>query len=287
MINLKISEKFNQGKTVLSFEIFPPKKQEEIKNVEPLAAELKELNPDFVSVTCGAGGSGGKNTTIEVASILKNRYGIETMAHLTCIGADFDGIKTSINAIKAENIDNVLALRGDVPKGMKAEDVIKDYDYAYQLINDIKGSSDLGIGAAAYPEAHIACENFEDGITHLKQKQDCGAEFFVTQLCFDNDIIYRFLDKAAQGGVNVPITLGIMPMMSRAQVERMIFMCGATLPSQMIKIINKYGENADDLMRAGIEYAEKQVSGLKANNVDGVHIYCMNKPEVAKALINA
>jgi len=284
---MKIADIFKNKETTVSFEIFPPKKQEEIENIEPIAAELKKLNPDFVSVTCGAGGNGGKNTTIEVASILKNKYGIETMAHITCIGADCDGIKKSIDAIQNEKIENVLALRGDVPKDLKAEDVIKDYNYAYQLISDIKDNSKLGIGAAAYPEGHIDCEKFDLSLKYLKQKQDNGAEFFVSQLCFDNDIIYRFLDKATRAGINVPITLGIMPMMSKAQVERMIFMCGATLPSNLIKIINKYGDNSEDLLKAGIEYAANQIRSLKSNKVDGIHIYCMNKPEVARTLSNA
>ena len=284
---MKISEILKSDDCTISFEIFPPKKQEEIENIEPIAKELKKLNPDFVSVTCGAGGSGGKNTTIEVASILKNKYDIESMAHMTCIAATLDNIKKNINFICNEKIENVLALRGDIPKDMDKNQIISDYGFAYELICDIKKYSNLGIGAAAYPEGHIDCEDFDLSVAHLKEKQDCGAEFFVTQLCFSNDYIYKFLDKSAQKGINAPITLGIMPMMSRAQVERMIFMCGVTLPSPLIKIINKYSENEEDLFKAGIEYAAEQIRELKKNRVDGIHIYCMNKPEVAKILCNA
>lgn len=281
---MKISEILKSNECTVSFEIFPPKKQEEIENIEPLAKSLKELNPGFVSVTCGAGGSGGKNTTIEVASLLKNKYDIESMAHMTCISSSRDIIKKNISAVNSEGIENVLALRGDVPKDMDKDEIISDYSYAYQLIKDLKEHSSLSVGAAAYPEGHIDCEDLALSVSHLKEKQDSGAEFFVTQLCFSNDYIYRFLDMAARKGITVPITLGIMPMMSKAQVERMIFMCGATLPSPLIKIINKYGDNSDDLLKAGVEYAAKQIRELKENKVDGIHIYCMNKPEVASAL---
>lgn len=281
---MKISKILKSDECTISFEIFPPKKQEEIENIEPIAKSLKELNPGFVSVTCGAGGSGGKNTTIEVASILKNKYDIEAMAHMTCVSSSREAIRKNIAAVNAEGIENVLALRGDFPKDINKDSIISDYTYAYQLIKDLKNNSDFGIGAAAYPEGHIDCEDLALSVNHLKEKQENGAEFFVTQLCFNNDYIYKFLDMAARKGITVPITLGIMPMMSRKQVERMIFMCGATLPSPLIKIINKYGDNSDDLCKAGIEYAAKQIRELKKNQVDGIHIYCMNKPEVAREL---
>lgn len=277
---MKISKKYNQGKPVISFEIFPPKKDGDMDALTPVLTALAAQSPDFISVTCGAGGTGGRNKTVEVAQMLKNDHGVEPMAHLTCITSDSAGIAAALENMKMAGIENVLALRGDIPEGYDAAGA--EYSYAKELIADIKKQSGICVAGAAYPEGHINCEDDALNIEHLKQKQEAGAEFFVTQLCFDNEYILRFKEKAVSAGVTAPISIGVMPMMSKAQISRMIFMCGASLPSKMIKLLNKYEDDAEGLLKAGMEYAGDQIENLIRSGADGVHIYSMNKPQIAE-----
>lgn len=281
---MRISEIYKRKKTVVSFEVFPPKKTDAPdQSVYETFERICALSPDFVSVTCGAGGTGaGGNKTIELSALIKSKYGVEPMAHLTCIAAKKSDIKSAANEMKARGIENVLALRGDIPDGFD-KNAPRDYTYAKELIADINREGFCTAGAA-YPEGHINCIDDEENIEHLKQKQDAGAAFFTTQLCFSNDCFYKFLDLAAKRGIKAPISAGIMPMMGRSQIERMIFMCGASLPSKMIKLLNKYGENADDLLKAGLEYAKEQIDGLLSYGANGIHIYTMNRPQVAEFL---
>lgn len=279
---MKISQIFNNKKKVVSLEIFPPKKQEAFENVGEMLSELKKLAPDYISVTCGAGGSANRNRTIELASMLKNDFGIEAMAHMTCITSTEESVLEELSLAKSAGIENILALRGDIPVDGSA--VSGSYRYAYELINAIKGD-DVCIAAGAYPEGHIECADFDKSVEHLKIKQDAGAEFFVSQLFFSNEYYYRLIDTAAKLGVTAPIEPGIMPMMTKSQISNMIFMCGASLPSAMIKLLHKYENSPDDLLKAGIEYAGEQISDLIRNGNGGVHLYSMNRPEIAAALM--
>lgn len=286
--SMKIIDKFTKckenGSPLVSFEIFPPKKAEAFENVGEMLSDLCKLKPDFISVTCGAGGGSNRNKTIELASKIKNEYGIESMAHMTCITLNSESILREISAAESAGLQNVLALRGDAPKEDFDPDSIV-FHHAYDLIKEIKSNSNLCTAAAAYPEGHIECDSFEKSIEHLKIKEEAGAEFFVSQLFFDNRYFYNLLDSAAKVGIKSPITPGIMPMMSKSQISNMIFMCGASLPSEMIKILYKYENDSKSLLKAAIEYSGRQIADLIKNGAEGIHIYSMNKPAVAAELV--
>lgn len=285
---MKITDIFKnaeaEGRQVVSFEMFPPKKDEAFRNVGEILDGMCELKPDFISVTCGAGGGSNRNRTIELASKIKNEYNTESMAHMTCITLDEESVVREINAAEQAGIENILALRGDIPKEGFDENKVT-YHHAYDLIKAIRSGSEMCTAAAAYPEGHIECDSFNKSIEHLKVKQDAGAEFFVSQLFFDNRYFYNLLESAARAGITVPITPGIMPMMSKSQISNMIFMCGASLPSEMIKILYKYENNPESLLKAALEYAGRQIADLVRNGVKGIHIYSMNKPAVAAELV--
>ena len=276
---MKISEIFSQ-KTPISFEIFPPKDNLSADVLRSTLAELKLLSPDFISVTYSAGGTGNSNKTVELAGIVKNEFGIETMAHLTCINSDKSTVSSVVESIKEKGIENILALRGDIIDGNEPT----DFFHASDLISFLKDSG-LCMGAACYAEGHVTCESIEKDIEYLKLKQDKGASFFVSQLFFENRAFYEFKERAERAGITVPVTAGIMPMMSKAQVSRMIFMCGASLPSEIIRILNKYENDPESLKQAGVEYAARQVRGLLENGADGIHLYTMNKPEIASGIL--
>lgn len=272
---MKISELYRRGRPVISFEIFPPKREAGIGTVYEAIDDLGALRPDFISVTYGAGGSAAEgNLTAGIARRIKDRHGVEALAHLTCCGMSAEDAESAAGGLKVKGIENVLALKGDGDAG-------GGFAYAKDLIAALKKHG-FCIGAAAYPEAHIACENLDLDISRLRQKQDAGADFFITQLFFDNDIFYRFMEAARAAGVTAPVSAGIMPILSKAQVQRMIFMCGASLPSPIIKMINKYGDEGESLMRAGLEYSFRQMRGLCGGGAEGIHIYTMNKPFIAE-----
>jgi len=213
--------------------------------------------------------------TADIVKHIKDIYGIEALAHLTCGGMSTNDTNLIVQDFKQKGIENILALRGD--------EVLEngDYRYAKDLIVGLKPHG-FGLGAACYPEGHISCETLDEDMQHVKQKQDAGANFLITQLFFENDVFYRFLDKARAAGVTVPVSAGIMPMLSRAQIERMIFMCGVSLPAPIIKLINKYGDQGESLVQAGVEYACKQMQDLCDQGVQGIHLYTMNKPAIAE-----
>lgn len=280
---MKISELYSNDKTVMSFEVFPPKKEIILKEVDALIGDLAALDPGFISVTCGAGGSANRNKTVELAAMIKKQYGVESMAHMICISSTRENIQSELEEIRENGIENVLALRGDIPSdGFDPSHC--EYRYAKDLIGDIKTGGGLCIAAAAYPEGHIECEDFGQSVDHLKQKEEAGAELFVSQLFFNNAYFYNLIGKARQSGVKGPITAGIMPMLGKAQISKMIFMCGASLPSKMIKLLSKYESDEESLLKAGLEYAGEQIADLARNGVDGIHIYTMNKPYIAKTL---
>ena len=279
---MQISQVFERDGLPVSFEIFPPKGELPVETAHAFAAELSTLDPAFVSVTYSAGGSGNSERTIDVARMAKDDFDLTMMAHLTCMGATKNDVHQVLAAMHAAGIENVLALRGDPIEGVSTA----DFHFAKDLI-PVAREAGFCVGAAAYPEGHIECLDFDESIRHLKQKQDAGAQFFVTQLFFDNACALRFLDAALNAGVTVPITFGIMPFLSKAQISRMVFMCGASLPSPIIKLLARYENDPASLRAAGIEYACRQLEGLAAEGVDGLHVYTMNQPAIAAAAMEA
>jgi len=275
---MQISKLYTQRQPV-SFEVFPPKKDADASDIYVALEQMSTLSPDFISVTCGAGGGKNSSMTTEIASFIQKKHNICSIAHLTCIEATQESIRSLIEQIKLEGIHNVLALRGDLPPGVQR---VSEYMYAEDLIRDVRKSGGLCIGAACYPEGHIDCEDLGFDTACLRRKQEAGADFLITQLFFENDFFYRFLERARGGGVTLPISAGVMPILSRKQIERMIFLCGASLPSGIIKLLHKHDGNPDDLFRAGVEYAARQIEDLLHHGVDGVHIYTMNKPYIAE-----
>lgn len=277
-----IKKLYQIKRPVLSFETFPPKQQSALETITDTLGQLTALHPDFISVTYGAGGSGNSGKTTEIASMIKNEFGVEPLAHLTAITAKRETIHNTLADLKAHNVQNIMALRGDIPVGFEG-DPNGDFVYAADLIREIKQVGGFCVGAACYPEGHIDCDSLPNNYAHLLQKQEAGADFLISQLFFDNAQFYHFLERARRAGVTIPIVPGIMPMMSKSQVQRMIFTCGVSLPSRIIRILHKYENDSQSLEQAGIEYACEQVTDLIKNDVDGIHIYTMNKPQVAAA----
>lgn len=273
---------FQKGALPLSFEVFPPKGELALDQAERVVGELATLSPAFVSVTCSAGGSGNSANTVAVASLVQNRFDIPALAHLTCMGATAQDIAARLAALSAAGVGNVLALRGDPLPGAS----LADFRFAKDLI-PVAAREGFCVGAAAYPEGHIDCLDFEASLEHLRQKQDAGARFLVTQLCFDNDQALAFLEAARDAAITIPIAFGIMPFLSKDQISRMVFTCGASLPSAVIKLLARWEHDPDSLRAAGIEYACRQLAGLAEAGVDGLHVYTMNRPEIARAAAEA
>ena len=278
-----ISEIFKSKKQVLSFEVFPPKKTSPISTIYSTLDSLVELKPDYISVTYGASGSACDNT-LEIASKIKNDLKIETLAHLTCVNSSKDEIKTVLQSFKNENIENILALRGDIVPDMPPH---KDFKYASELTEYIKSCGNFCVAGACYPEVHPEAKNEVEDILNLKNKVNAGCEHLVSQLFFDNSLFYKFLERAKIAGINVPIQAGIMPVVNKKQIEKMVSLCGASLPSKFSRIMNKYENNPEALRDAGIAYAIEQIVDLLANDVDGIHLYTMNNPYVAKKINDA
>lgn len=278
---MKLSEKFRQGNPSVSFEIFPPKGDLSIKELSDILSKLCSLTPDFISVTYSAGGSGNSDKTSTVASMVQNTYNTDAVAHLTCINSDMTEIEHMIAKFKSEGLENVLALRGDC-----TEDKKSDFSHASDLIPILKNNG-FCVGATCYAEGHISCESPQKDWDILRIKQDAGVDFFISQLFFDNEKFFEFWEYTKKIGINKPIIPGIMPILSQSQITRMVFMCGASLPSSVIRLLNKYADNAEDLRKAGIEMATNQVLELLNHGVDGVHLYTMNHPDIAESQMNA
>ena len=273
-----IKDFFGGERPSISFEVFPPKNDADITEIYSVLGQLATLNPDFISVTYGAGGGGNSNKTVDIASSIQNENNVCSLAHLTCIGADDERIERTIIDLEDKGVKNVLALRGDIPDGYSFNERFR---YAEDLIRKLRERGGFCIGAACYPEGHIECDSLEFDTECLRRKQEAGADFLVTQLFFDNDYFYRFIDRARGAGINIPIIPGVMPILSQKQIARMIFTCGVSLPSGIIKLLNKYEKQPNDLFNAGVEYMAKQAEDLLASGVDGVHLYTMNKPNIA------
>ncbi len=279
---MKVSEIFevkkSKGKPVLSFEIFPPKKEEALKNIDATLERLCDLHPDFISVTFGAGGSTADNRTVEIAKKIKNNYGVEPIVHLTCLHYGREEISEILAQLKEAEIENILALRGDVNPNVPMK---HDFKYANELVEFIKSQGDFHISGACYPETHLEAVDAITDIHNLKKKVDAGASHLVSQLFFDNEFFYRFYEKTRIAGIDVPVEAGIMPVTNRAQIERMVNTCGASLPRKFERILHKYEENKEALFDAGMAYAINQIVDLIANDVEGIHIFTMNNPKVA------
>ena len=278
---MKIESKFQKKKPVLSFEIFPPKRDKAIQNIDETLAILSELNPDFISVTFGAGGSHTDNQTVELAKRIKQQYGIDPLVHLTCLNSSKFEICELLEELKEAEIDSILALRGDKNPAVEEK---QDFQYASDLVKFIRQYGDFSISGACYPECHTESKNKIEDIAYLKEKVDSGVQHLISQLFFDNNAFYSFREHLQIAGMHVPVEAGIMPVINKAQIERMVTLCGASLPEKFSRVMHKYEDNKEALFDAGMAYAINQIVDLLAHDVDGIHIYTMNNPIVAKRI---
>lgn len=283
MIYVKIIDRMLEERVNISFEVFPPKTDDTFDKVLEATDEIAKLKPSFISVTYGAGGGTSKNT-VKIASHIKNDLGVNSIAHLTCVSSTKDEVHRVVEDIKANGIQNILALRGDIPKDA-AFPMPGHYKYACELIEDIKTRGDFCIGAACYPEGHIETEHKADDIAHLKQKVDSGVDFLTSQMFFDNSIFYNFLYRIREKGITVPVLPGIMPVTNGKQMARICKLSGTILPQRFHAIVDRFGDDPKAMQQAGIAYATDQVIDLIANGINNIHIYSMNKPEVAAAIM--
>lgn len=263
----------------LTFEIFPPKGPHGLDSIFSTVDALASLAPDLISVTYGAGGT-SRDNTVEIASEIQNSYNIPAVAHLTCVGSTREQMDGILTELKKRGVKNILALRGDLADG----DSTGDFKYASELISFIKAKYDFKIFAACYPEKHLEAYSMEEDLKRLRQKTACGADFLISQLFFDNNLFYNFREMARECGINIPMIAGIMPITSPSQITRMVSMCGASVPEKVQRIIRAYGHNSMAMKEAGIAYATAQIVDLLANGVDGIHLYTMNQPDIAKRI---
>lgn len=284
MWKMYIKDIFGSKKQVLSFEVFPPKQDSGEETVKAAVDELVKQPIDYISVTYGAGGSTSKRTA-DIAEYIQKEHGMTALAHLSCITADKTGIEKMLADMKERGIENILALRGDLPQ--EGTETAADYSYASELVADIKKYGGFCVGGACYPECHPDSPDLETDIENLKKKVDAGCDFLVTQMFFDNGKFYEFRNLAAKKGINVPITAGIMPLTQASQIKRMCILSGgASMPSKFTRMFAKYESKPEALKQAGIAYAVDQVVELLSNDTDGVHIYTMNKPDVARQIVS-
>ena len=274
---MKISEIIKSKNPVLSFEVFPPKNSESYESIKGAALEIASLKPDFMSVTYGAGGSTSTYTLDVAESILES--GVSPIAHLTCVSASKEKIRSYLAEIKEKGIENILALRGDLPSGVTAESL--DFVHASDLVEEIRSFGGFCIGGACYPEGHTESDSLTKDIENLKIKVDAGCEFLTTQMFFNNDILYNFLYKIREAGITVPVIPGIMPVTNPAQIKRICALSGTVLPRRFLRLVDRFGDNPVAMKRAGIIYATEQIIDLYSNGINAVHVYSMNKPDVA------
>jgi methylenetetrahydrofolate reductase (NADPH) len=277
---MKISEIYKKKRS-LSFEIYPPKKDAELENIDETLDVLCELNPDFISVTFGAGGSSNNNRTIELAKKIKYQYGVEPVVHLTCLHYDKQEIDEFAHILQSEGIENILALRGDRNARIEEKNVFK---HSSDMITYMKQNHDFCFLGACYPEIHPESENRVSDIKDLKTKVDAGAEVLISQLFFDNDSFFSFKENCSLADINVPIIPGVMPVINAAQIKRMISICNAAFPERFQKIINRYEDNREALFDAGMSYALSQIIDLLVSDIQGIHLYTMNNPVVARRI---
>ncbi len=277
---MKISDILGSEKTSLSFEVFPPKTSETYESIKESALEIAKLNPDFMSVTYGAGGTTGSYTLDVCESIV--RTGVTPIAHLTCVCSDREKIRETLASFKEKGVENILALRGDLPQGMTEKSL--DFTHASDLVDEIRNFGGFCIGGACYPETHPESENSKQDIINLKKKVDAGCEFLTTQMFFDNHILFNYLYKIREAGITVPVIPGIMPVTNAVQIKRICALSGTVLPRKFIRMVDRFGDNPAAMKQAGIAYATEQIVDLYANGIKAVHVYSMNKPDVAEKI---
>ena len=282
---MKISEILKSGRLSLSFEVFPPKTDASFDSIKSAIEEIAELSPPFMSVTYGAGG-GMSRYTFDIAKSIKQKYGVPTLAHLTCVSSSKATVTEKIAAIKEAGIENVMALRGDIPPELVGADPATwDYRHAVELVRQLRESqADFCIGAACYPEVHPESKSQADDLKYLKEKVDAGCDFLTTQMFFDNNLLYNFLYKARETGITVPVVPGIMPITNANQIERAIKLSGSFIPQRFKSLVDRFGSSPEAMKQAGIAYATDQIIDLFANGISCVHVYSMNKPDVARAI---
>lgn len=278
---MRIASLFEQKKTVLSFEVFPPKKTSSIETIYTTLDELQGLKPDFISVTYGAGGNAGDTATSDIATVIKNKYHITPLAHLTCVNYTKAEIEQILNRLEQNGIENILALRGDMSPNVEPK---HEFRYASELVAFIKARAGFHLSGACYPEGHLESKDLISDILNLKKKVDAGVEHLVSQLFFDNSFFYSFKERARIAGISVPIEAGIMPVVNKAQIERMVTLCGASLPSKFTKMLQRFENSPEALRDAGIAYAVDQIVDLITQGVDGIHLYTMNNAYIARKI---
>lgn len=281
-----IENLLNRTKTSLSFEVSPPRTEEEFQEVFGKLDAFAALGPDFISCTYGAGGSrAGK--TVEIVSYIQNQLHIDAIAHMTCVGFKQADLQTNCEALQKEGIRYVMALRGDRPRTMTDEQYDnREFFYASDMVRYLKANTSLQVAGACYPEKHYEAESFESDLEHLKEKVDAGAGFLITQLFFSNDVFYRFKERTDAAGITVPICAGIMPVISAKQIGTSVTLSGSSVPKELSDLIANYGENKEDMRKAGIDYAVRQIRDLKEHGVDGIHLYTMNWPKTTAAIVS-
>lgn len=277
---MKIIDILNQDQITLSFEVFPPKKIEKYDSVQAATEGVAALHPSFMSVTYGAGG-GTSEFTLNIAKNIRDKYGVEVLPHLTCVSSTKAHVHEMIQKFKEYGFENVMALRGDIPEGGAPYD---DYHYASELVADIKSQGGFCIGGACYPDGHVECAHKDDDIRNLKRKVDAGVDFLTTQMFFDNAEFFNFLYRLREQDIRVPVLAGIMPITNQKQLGRSVALSGTTVPTRFKEIVDKFGEHPEAMKQAGIIYATEQIIDLIANDVKHIHVYSMNKPDVAEAI---
>ncbi len=277
-----ITDIIKSKKATLSFEVFPPKTSDKFESISEAISKIAALNPDFMSVTYGAGG-GTSSFTVQISHDLKNKYGVTPVAHLSCISSSKADVAEKLALLKKDGIENILALRGDIPDGFSGN---LEYRYASDLVREIKEYGGFCIGGACYPEGHPESENLFADIDNLKRKVDAGCDFLTTQMFYDNDIFYSFLAKVREAGIFVPVIPGIMPVTNAKQIKRMMSLSNTVLPTRFRRIVDRYGDNPAAMRQAGIAYATEQIIDLYANGIRAVHVYSMNNAVVAAAIMD-
>ncbi len=280
---MKVSQILNESRVTVSYEVFPPKQWNKIDGTKAVVQEMSKSHPSFMSVTYGAAGT-KSGFTREIAKEISNN-GITPLSHLTCLTSTRDKIHQVVGELKEDGVENILALRGDIPQGFEFPDT-QYFEHAYQLVNEIKSIGDFCVGGACYPEIHPESKNRVEDIEYLKQKVDCGVEFLTTQMFFDNDKFFNFYEMCRIKGINVPIIAGIMPITNANQIRHSIELSNCSVPDKFYRIMDRFGDNPESMKQAGIVYATEQIIDLMANGINNIHIYTMNKPDVAGAIMN-
>lgn len=278
---MRITELLRQEAPTFSMEVFPPKTSEKYTETAENARKIAALKPDFMSVTYGAGGGTGAYTT-QIAAGIQRQYGVPTLAHLTCVSSTREHVRDMVRIYRENGIENILALRGDIPADGS---VSRDYRYASELIRELKAEGDFCLGGACYPEGHIEAPNRKEDLKHLKEKVDAGLDFVTTQMFFNNEVFYNFLYRAREAGITVPVIAGIMPITSPRQLQRSAALSGTDVPRRFRAIVDYFGDNPAAMKQAGIVYAAEQIIDLLANGIRHIHIYTMNKPDVAEGIL--